>query len=90
MKWIPIILIVGLLAPFSLNTHAEEKSSEWVKVKGMVCEVCAYGIRKSLMKEPEVQDVEVRIKEHKVKIVYKDPKKSLDRVKLAQILEDAG
>ena len=56
----------------------------------MVCEVCAYGIRKTLKKEAVVKSVEVNIKDHLVRIEYKDPKKVLSNERLAEILVDAG
>ncbi|NCN42547.1 heavy-metal-associated domain-containing protein [bacterium] len=67
-----------------------QSGNQEIKVKGMVCEVCAYGIRKTLKKEAVVKSVEVNIKDHLVRIEYKDPKKVLSNERLAEILVDAG
>lgn len=69
---------------------ARLKGEQVIKVKGMVCEICAAGIKKKLLKEKEVKSVDVKIKEHEVKVVYKDPAKTLSRARLGELLKEAG
>ena len=61
-----------------------------MKVLGMVCEVCVAGIKKALLKESVVSQVELNTKDHILKITYKNPKETLSKERISQILEEAG
>lgn len=83
--------LVGFLLSIQVSTVAmAETLTQVLSVKGMVCELCAQGIKKKLGAESEVKDVDVKVKDQKVTITYKDSQKILDEKRLRDLLEDAG
>jgi copper chaperone CopZ len=60
-----------------------------IKVKGMVCGLCAQGIEKKLSAEPSVEKVTVSLKQKKVTLILKDGKELSDET-IKKLLSDAG
>jgi len=78
-----IILIFCLLF---MNAFATDIT---IKVKGMVCSMCAQGITKKLASMPQVKSVDVNLDNKLVKIQTHDSKDIKDS-KLTKIITEAG
>lgn len=82
-------LITALFITLSMNTLFAANVEKTVKVKGMVCAFCAQGIEKKFKAQNEVQDVDVNLEKHYVKLVFKDNQTLTDE-KIATLLKDSG
>jgi mercuric ion binding protein len=82
-------LIAAIFITLSLGNLYASGVEKTVKVKGMVCAFCAQGIEKKFKAQNEVQDVDVNLEKHYVKLVFK-PEQSLTDEKIATLLKDAG
>lgn len=81
-----LTLMAFLTAPF---TAIAGQTSVTVKVDGLSCPFCAYGIEKKIKKIEGVEDVRVDIKSGNVTVIYKD-RKSFTRERLNKAVRDAG
>ena len=79
------ILIFALFA-LSMTVSAEVIT---VKVKGMVCSLCAQGIEKKFKSMDEVQDIKVDLGEKVVTVTTKNSK-SVSDDKVTKIITEAG
>ena len=78
-----IILVLSLL---SMNAFATDIT---IKVKGMVCSMCAQGITKKFSGMSEVKSVDVNLDNKLVKIQTHESK-DIDDTKLTKIITEAG
>lgn len=78
-----VILSMLLLPPTVL---AEEIT---IKVKGMVCSLCAQGIEKKFKAMDEVKDIKVNLGDKVVTVSTKD-EKSIPDDKITKIITEAG
>jgi len=85
----PFLILVFLLAPvFTLN--AEEAGQKIViKVDGLYCPFCAYGLEKHLKKLKGFKKVEVNLK-HGVAELHIKPGVTVTDTAIQQAVEDAG
>ena len=83
-----LILVFLLLSAFPL--HAEEAAQKIViKVDGLYCPFCAYGLEKHLKKLKGYKKVEVNLK-HGVAELHIKPGVTVTDTAIQQAVEDAG
>jgi len=81
-----LVLMTFLSAPFKAIAG---QTSVTVKVDGLSCPFCAYGIEKKIKKIEGVEDISVDIKSGNVTVIYKD-KKFYTMERLNKAVRDAG
>jgi mercuric ion binding protein len=79
-------IIVLALCIFSPAIFAKDIT---VKVKGMVCSMCAQGIQKKFSKIPEVKEIKVDLDAKVVSIITKDDS-DLSDSKITEVITEAG
>ncbi len=90
-------LLLSLCAIFINFSFAAEKATEkklgetvLVNVKGLVCDFCAVGLKKTFGKKtPEVNSIDVSLKEQKI-ILYFEKDKTLADEKITKLIKDNG
>ena len=79
-------LIIASLCFVSLSTFAGEIT---VKVQGMVCSMCAQGIKKKFTKIDAVKDINVDLNNKFVQIQTKDGQ-NVSNDKIKELIKEAG
>ncbi len=82
MKMLLIILVL-ILPPASVKAETVE-----VKIHGMTCSFCVEGLQDELLQLADVVEVDISLKNKKVRLVSKGESLDMDRVRKAII--DAG
>ncbi len=85
---VPVLLVLLFLFPLlSFAEKATQKIS--IKVEGLYCPFCAYGIEKQLKKLKGFKKVEINLK-HGVAELHVKPGMSITDQAIQQAVEDAG
>lgn len=79
-------LVVTLVFLFNTSAFAKDIA---IEVNGMVCSMCAQGIKKKFKKMPEVKKIDVNLDTKIVSVVTKEDKDLSDDV-LTKIITEAG
>ena len=82
------ILFVLTLLIFPLTSTAE-KAKVTVRIDGLSCPFCAYGIEKKLKKMEGVEEFFIHIELGKVEIIFSD-KDMYDKDKVKEVVKEAG
>jgi len=90
MRILRLLLITGLLlaAPIA-SVSAQDASSATIRVDGLSCPYCAYGLEKHLKKLAGVESVEIIMKSGKA-IVRLKPDVQVDDAALKTAVKKAG
>ncbi len=86
MKQLTKIMVLLVIIFTSTTVMAAEIN---VRVKGMVCSLCAQGIEKNFSKFEAVKKVEVSLKEKNVKILLQDDQQLQDDL-VKKVITEAG
>lgn len=82
MRYALMLLVLG----FSTVLHAKEIN---IKVSGMVCSMCAQGIKKKFSQIKEVRGIEVNL-DSKIVLVKTDGDQDITDEKIKGIITEAG
>jgi len=92
MKFLQLLLITGLLLAAPLTSVSAQESSAQsatIRVDGLSCPFCAYGLEKHLKKLKGVEGVEINMKSGKATVALK-PGAQVDNAALTEAVKKAG
>ena len=78
-----------LITLFALLVASTAWTCDKINVKGMTCGSCAKRVEAAFKKHPEVESVQVNVKDGTVQLHYKEGK-TLSEEKVKSIIQDAG
>ncbi len=79
-------IATGIAVPHDLYAGAKEVT---IRVDGLACPFCAYGLEKKLKKLDGAEEVNIFLNEGKATLVFKDGV-SVDREEIERIVKEAG
>ena len=80
---------IVLLLAFTTLTAANQPQKVTVRVDGLACPFCAYGLEKKLKKIENVEKLEIKINEGVVTLYFKEGAK-IDQEQIAKKVKEAG
>jgi copper chaperone CopZ len=89
---VAIFIILAVIASPATGLAVEPSGGPakvTVRVDGLGCPFCAYGLEKKIKKMEGVEDLKIFIERGKVEVVFKD-KRFFDREKFEKAVKDAG
>lgn len=84
-----LMLSLLLLGPLGLGAADNPARHVEIRVKGMVCSFCAQGLDKKFRAQPEVENVNVTLKDKLIRLTIKDGQDMTDD-RIQKLVEDAG
>ena len=91
-QFLSLILVTQLFVPLNAQNAKKDKTQKEIihlRVDGLSCPFCAYGLEKKLESIEGVNKVDIRLNEGTVKM-YTAPKADIDSVLLKEKIDEAG